>query len=324
MRLQRNRICVFTLLFVLFAVRGFASPTASPLLPLVPAGAEIVAGIEDPHNPNARRHLLFVTINNTLDLDDWLALTGVDTRREVDEVVWAAASSPQHELGEHLLLVEGRFDREHIFRAATRNGAHTQLFAGAEVLIVEPFAREQMRDTRWLAILDNQRAVFGTPWLVQEALDRYAAHESADAALADSVAQLRPDVTGWNILRMSSSTYARHLGLNQLDAPWAHLLDGADELTIGIHAGSRTRIDFAVHALNGGEASVIAQTLAQPQLLQFGAMQTLRDRLENVSVEQDRIKGSIELPSKEFEACLATFSSGHSAATSQIAQASVR
>lgn len=324
MRFLRNRIRVFALLFVIFAARGFASPAASPLLPLVPAGAEIVAGIEDPHNPNARRHLLFVTINNTLDLDDWLALTGVDTRREVDEVIWAAASSPQHELGEHLLLIAGRFDRDHIFRAATQNGARTQRYAGAEVLVVEPFAREQMRDTRWLAILDDRRAVFGTPWLVQKALDRYAAYASADAALAGSVAQLRPDVTGWNIFRMSSSTYARHLGLGQLDAPWAHLLDGADELTVGIHAGSRTRIDFVLHAVDGGKASAIAETLAQPQFLQAAAMQTLRARLENVSIQKDRIKGSIELPGKQFDACLETFSRSRSAANSQIAQANIR
>ena len=33
------------------AIDGFASPAQSELLSLVPASAQIVAGIEDPHNP---------------------------------------------------------------------------------------------------------------------------------------------------------------------------------------------------------------------------------------------------------------------------------
>lgn len=320
MRSLAYRILVFAFMLILPAARSFASPAASPLLPLVPNGAQIVAGIEDPHNPTARRHVLFVTLYNAADLDDWLALTGVDTHREVDEVVWAAASSPRHELGEHLLLVAGRFDRNHIFGAARQNGAQTLWYSGTEVLVVEPFAREQMRDRRWLAVLDDRRAVFGTPWMVQQALDRYADHESADPVLAGRMAQLHPDVTSWNVFRMSSSIYAKHLAMGQLDAPWAHLLDGADELTIGVHSGSRTRIDFALHPVNLDEASALAHTLAQPQFLQTGARQTMRARLENFSIEGDRITGSITLPVKQFEACLETFTRRLNAANPQIAQ----
>ncbi len=48
------------------ATRGFASPAESKLLSLVPAGSEIVAGIEDPHNPGSHGRLLLVTHNNNL------------------------------------------------------------------------------------------------------------------------------------------------------------------------------------------------------------------------------------------------------------------
>lgn len=320
MRFERNRIRVFTLIFAFILIFGLAARAQSRLLSLVPGDAEIVAGIEDPHNAAARRHMLFVTLSNTVDLDDWLSLTGVDAHREVDEVVWAAASSPNHELGEHLLLIAGRFDREHIFKSARQNGGQTLWYSGAEVLVVQPFAREQMHDRRWLAILDNRTAVFGTPPMVQEALERYATHESADARLAGGAAQLRSDVTCWNILRMSSSMYSKHLAMGQLDSPWAHLLDDAVELTIGIHTGSRTRIDFVLHAVDSDKAAAIGGALTEPRLLKTDALQAMHARLENVSVEQDRIRGSIELPGKQFELCLAQFSRPLNAANAQIAQ----
>jgi hypothetical protein len=75
------------------AMRGFASPAESKLLSLVPAESEIVAGIEDPQNPGSHGRLLLVTHNNKLDFTDWVALTGVDPHRKVDEVIEVSESS---------------------------------------------------------------------------------------------------------------------------------------------------------------------------------------------------------------------------------------
>src|ERR1700733_1661916 len=97
---------------IVIAIPGFTSPARSKLASLVPADAEIVAGIEDPHNPESNGRLLLVTHNNNLDFIDWVALTGVDAQREADEVIEVAASSSQGELKEHLLLVKGSFDGE--------------------------------------------------------------------------------------------------------------------------------------------------------------------------------------------------------------------
>jgi len=184
-----NRFLFAGLLIAASPIDGFASPVQSKLLPLIPREAQIVAGIEDPRNPDTRGHLLLVTVKNTFDFDDCQSLTGVDTHRGVDETIWIAASSPQGELNEHLLLVAGRFDREHIFQAAERNGVATGFYRGLEVLFVKPFAREQaqMHDIRRMAILDGQAVVFGTPWLVKKALDRYVGHEPADPHGADEL-----------------------------------------------------------------------------------------------------------------------------------------
>ena len=127
-----NRFLFAGLLIAASPIDGFASPAQSKLLPLIPREAQIVAGIEDPRNPDTRGHLLLVTVNNTFDFDDCQSLTGVDTHRGVDETIWVAGSSPQGELNEHLLLVAGRFDREHIFQAAERNGVATGFYRGLQ------------------------------------------------------------------------------------------------------------------------------------------------------------------------------------------------
>jgi hypothetical protein len=288
------------------AMRGFASPVESKLLSLVPAGSEIVAGIEDPQNPGSHGRLLLVTHNNKLDFPDWVALTGVDPHRKVDEVIEASASSSRGELKEHLLLVEGSFDKDRIFHAAGHNGADEMKYKGEDVLSVKAFPREQqeMADTRWLAILDDRTAVFGTPLLVQEALNRYQANAETDSLFAERLAQLRSDVNSWNVIVMSAEMLARHVAPDDFHVPWTHILDGADELTVGIHYGSTARVDFAAHTNKEQQPSEVAALFAQPQVVRAGLSKTPRLRLEGLTVERNRVQGSVVLPGKQFDAWL--------------------
>ena len=222
------------------AVAGWASPASSKLLALVPYGAQIVAGIEDPHNPASSGRLLLITHKCNLDFNDWVAITSVDPHREADEVIEVATSSSEGELKEHLVLVAGRSDREHIFRAAIENGASTTKYRGQGLLVVEPFVRERSEITaaRWMAILDDRITIFGSPKLVRQALDRYLSGGGPDPMLVERLGRLHPDVNAWNVLVMPGQVLARHVAPGQLHASWAHILDGADELMLGIHYGS--------------------------------------------------------------------------------------
>jgi hypothetical protein len=305
-----NRFLFVVLLVAASPIYGFASPAQSKLVRLIPREAQIVAGIEDPRNPDTRGHLLVVTVNNTFDLDDCLSMTGVDTRRGVDETIWVAASSPQGELNEHLLLVAGRFDREHIFQAAEQNGVATSFYRGLEVLVMKPFSREQeqMHDTRWMAILDGQTVVFGTPWLAKKVLDRYVGHEPADPLVVERLDRLHPQVNSWNVLVMPHEVFSKHAALGQSLAPWIDLLgkdmvDDADELTLGIRFGSTARVDFVVRTADNCRTSSGADQLAPRHVFEASSFQKARSRLENLSIEQNLIQGSIVLPGKELKAC---------------------
>jgi hypothetical protein len=310
-----NRFLFAGFFIAMSSIGGIASPIQSKLLPLIPPEAQIVAGIEDPHNPDTRGHMLLVTVNNTFDFDDCQSLTGVDIHRGIDETIWVAASSPHGELNEHLLLVAGRHDREHIFQAAERNGMATGFYRGLEVLLVKPFAREQgqMHDIRWMAILDGQAVVFGTPWLVKKALDRHLNHVPADPLVAERLGRLHPLVNSWDVLVMPHEISSNRAALGQSPAPWIDLLgrelvEAADELTLGVRFGSTARVDFVVRTADSSGTSSAGDGAGQWQIFQPTSSQRMRTRVENLSIDRNLIRGSIVLSGRELNACFKSLS----------------
>jgi hypothetical protein len=293
-----------------FAGSGSASPLNSKLLPLVPGGAEIVAGFENHPGPYVHGRLLLTTHNNRLDLDDWQALTGVDNTRIFDEIIEVAASPAEGKLSEHLLLVAGRFDRERIFRSAEQNGAHSTGLDGQRVLLIKPFARERgdMLDDRWLVILDNRIGMLGTPWLVQQALRRYADHSVPDPVLEERLTLLRPDVTSWNVI-VPAGRNAKRIKFALPDGAWAQLQQDADVLMVGARFGARIRVDFSIHAKaeRGAEfftrkAAFFTDALAFAPGPESTPPEAAPQRLQNYSLESNRVQGSVELSTRQFQA----------------------
>ena len=296
--------------FVIFAGCGLAAPMSSPLLSLVPSGAEIVAGFQNRTNSNAHGRLLLTTHNNRRDLEDWQSLTGVDSSRVFDEVVEAAASDAAGNLSEHLLLVAGRFDHERISRSLEENGASSTKFQGQRVLIIKPLARERgdMLDDRWFLILDNRIGMFGTPGIVQRALERYADHAVPDSVLEERLSLLRPDVTSWNVLSRSPKI-AYPFTFAEPHSAWAELQHDTDLLMIGARFGSKVRIDFSLHSRSerneeffSRKASFFTNTMVAGPDREPMAQAALQRQVEQFSIGANHVQGSVELSSKQFEA----------------------
>jgi hypothetical protein len=285
-------------------VRAFgSSPAEDRLLRLVPANAEIVAGIEDPHHRDQSGRLLIVTHSNNVDLEDWRTLAGVDDRQEVDKLIQVALSSPRGALSEHLLLLQGSFNGRFILDSAERNGGVPSSYQGVRVVILAPFARErqEMPDTRWLAIAGDGTVIFGTPAPVKSALERYVSQSGADGHLIQRLRDLKPDVNCWSMLTMPGAVLTSHLRAGVLDETGSTLLR---RVAVGVHYGSKERVDFAFSADSPQVATALAASLgAQPHLLQVAnAPQT---RFEGVSVEQNEVRGSVRVKDKEFDGWLA-------------------
>jgi hypothetical protein len=283
-----------------------SSPAADRLLRLVPANAAIVAGIEDPHHGDQSGRLLIVTHNNNVDLRDWPTLAGVDDQQQVDRLIEVAMSSRLGELGEHLLLLRGAFSGPRILAAAQQSGGVATEYRGIRIVALKPFAREQreMPDTRWLTIVDDSTAIFGTPTIVKSALDRYLSSSQVDSQLAQQLRQLKPDVNCWSLLAMPGAMLGSHLRAGLLDDTGTSLVRKVSNIALGVHYGAKERVDFVLGTEDAASASALATALGKrPQLLPIA--DALSTHFEGVSVEQNEVRGSLRVKEKESDSWLA-------------------
>jgi hypothetical protein len=284
-----------------------SSPAEDRLLRLVPANAAIVAGIEDPHHGDQSGRLLIVTHNNNVDLRDWLTLAGVDDQQEVNRLIEVAMPSPLGELGEHLLLLRGAFNGSRILAAAQQSGGVASEYRGIRIVALKPFAREQreMPDTRWLTIVDDGTAIFGTPTITKAALDRYLSSSQVDAQLAKQLRDLKPDVNCWSLLAMPGAMLTSHLRAGLLDDTGTSLVRKVSNIAVGVHHGAKERVDFVLGTEDAASAATLATALRKrPQLLPIA--DALGTHFEGVSVEQNEVRGSLRVKEKEFDSWLAT------------------
>jgi hypothetical protein len=288
------------------------NPAQDRLLRLVPANAAIVAGIEDPHHGDQSGRLIIVTNNDNVDLNDWIALVGVGDRQEVDRLIEVAMPSPRGDLAEHLLLAHGSFEGPRILNQAERNGGGRSEYRGVRIVELKPFPREEkeMTDTRWLTVLDDNTAIFGTPTIVKIALDRYLSSAAADGALVKELMTLRPDVNCWSILAVPGAVLARHLPAGVVDETGAMLLPSISNVAVGMHYGSKERVDFTIETNSPEAAIALAATMhgwsqmnGNSRLLPIAG--TPRTRFAGVSVEQNEVRGSVRVAGKEFDGWLA-------------------
>lgn len=283
---------------------GFAAPVDFKLLSLIPPGSQIVSGFENSRRIQKAGGSLFLTThNNILDLDDLQSIAGVDPNRNFLEVIEVAFAPPGATPREHLLLVDGNFNREAIFRSAELNGAKLIKYLAESVLAIEPFTREsdEMADRRWLAILENRTAVFGTRWMVQQALNRFENRATPDPVLMQRLALFERDVHCWNVLE--SLPKARTKVFLQSPGPWPSLLEGTELVMIGVSVESKVRLDFFVHTTNAPEGLDVNQKAAQIIRVfsdEAAAGVERVTQLRNLRVEENRVRASVVLSNDDF------------------------
>lgn len=275
----------------------------------------MISGYENHHGQHAGGHITMSTRNNRLDLQDWLALAGVDPERVYDEAIEVVAPSSRGPLAEHLLLVGGHFQHDTIFRAAVGNGAGTTIWNGESVLLVKAYPREadEMTDERWLMILDNQVSLLGTPTMVREAFERRKYGTPIDPILGKRLKRMANDVSSWNVLE---SSITRAGGLLQINPVWIRLLEKTDVLMVAVHFGSHIRIDFIALNETGAEAKVRPEDFAEV----FRASDPAGDldavwhdapRPDHVVTRPDLVAGSLTLSNEKFDRWGARVSTRH-------------
>lgn len=214
------------------------------LLSMVPGGTQVISGLR----PGQPTSFLVMTRNNTADLTDFQSLTGADASRVIGQVVLIATSGPAGLLTEHALLANGHYDSHNIFKSALANGAARSQYLGLPVLVVSPMLRNRdvAPDVRWLIVIDNRIAVFGTIPSAQETLRRYLDRTSPDARLLWNLANLRSEDQSWSIVAVPSVRALEMVrrSLAPLDASLGDSFHAGNGLVLGIHFGRQVEAEY--------------------------------------------------------------------------------
>jgi hypothetical protein len=266
------------------------------LLPLVPPGAEIVAGFIA---GQPLSHLV-ATRNNTTDLQDLESIVGVDPTRTIGTVILIAASGIRGFVTEHSLVVSGRFDTKHIFKAAKENGATEGEYLGVPVLIVPPLDRDKgvSDDVRWFAVIDSQIAVFGTIPMVREELSR-SSRSQTDPSLSQDLSRLRSNDQSWCVLSSALDT-------TEVTRRWLAMLEPArgkadfvhGRVIMGIHFGRQIEIEFEEVP---DSANTEGQAQAQPEASQTPKPGTAPLASHFVSNSDPTVHKVIRLSKKQYD-----------------------
>jgi len=293
------------LLFPIMAVgMGQSFSPDLRLITLVPPDAKMVAGIGAP-TPHGQKpsSFLLITPNNAADLNDFLALTGVDDARVIHQVILVATKQATSRPDGHSLLASGHFDQTRIFKAAVENGAVIGQYRGVRIVVLAPFQRERqsLRDVRWLAVLGENVAILGTTETVRVELDRHLDKASAVLPLMQSLAQLERDDMSWCLVRTLAQNYLILRALRSLDPEFARRVHDGDTILFGIHYGRRIRFEYVLTT-----SDTLAQTSLAPSPGTPNA--TAYPQMVASSQVNGSIRGTVYLSTARYEKWLADVS----------------
>lgn len=258
---------VLVILFSSLTIARASAVTPNPkLVALVPPTARMVAGMIAPQRGRVPTSFLLITHNNLLDLNDFIALSGADNSRVIEQIIMVA-SDGGGAFAEHSLLASGHFDQGLIYRSANRSvGATAAKYRGIPVLVVQPFARESgsFHDVRWLAMMDSNLAVFGTIASVQRELDRHLDRSVADPVLERRLAHLRRDDATWCVATLPDHNDEIQAAFEMLDARLAELLRVGDTLEFGTHYGRQVEFEYEVGLTSSHDVESVLASLQPP------------------------------------------------------------
>jgi hypothetical protein len=307
--LAGSRLAVILLFPIMAAGMGRSFSPDLRLITLVPSDARMVAGVGAPtlrgQQPST---FLLITPNNTADLNDFLALSGVDDERVIHQVILVATKQGTRNPDEHSVLASGRFNEARIFKAAVENGAAMGQYKSVRIVVLSPFQRERqnLHDIRWLAIVGENVAILGTIENVRAELDRHLNKTPADLPLMQSLAQLNGDDMSWCLVRTLVQNDLILHALGSLDPEFARRVHDGDTILFGIHYGRRIRFEYV---LTTSDTSAQA---GSPSLVPSSGTPnpTAYPLMAAVSQVNGSIRGKVYLSTTRYEKWLAEVSGG--------------
>jgi hypothetical protein len=218
----------------------------SDLVRLIPPDAPVIAGLHHMPQDQSSSALWLATRNNLDDINRLVALTDSDLDRRFDYVVVADWPSPTDNLGSHVLVAGGRFTMASILSTIAHPKKLT--YNGVTVLAVAATGTEET--ARWLAIPENNIAIFGTPAGVQVAIDRYRSGAGSDPRVLERLRNAHDRNQAWSSVVLAPRTLET-ASLHATPDNLSPCLNRMREVDLGIQPGKNVTIDLHTESRDG-------------------------------------------------------------------------
>jgi hypothetical protein len=238
---------------------ALAAPSAhaqDPLARLIPPDAAVLAGMHRAaYVPTDQ--LWLATPNNLHDLDEFVSVTVTDPARRFDEVIVADSPAGSDPLADHLLLARGRFHFDTLRHAP---GLLLSSFEEVPVLVMPATSTS---GPRWLAVLHDRLALYGSPAAVGRAIERARTSSPADPAIAARLRQASAGEVSWSSVTLDPAALREHLRLRPGQASIASCLADVRAITLGSAFTPAARVDLRVLTASPQQAAIASSCLTR-------------------------------------------------------------
>lgn len=270
------RVAALAMALLLSGIPGFGADAR--LLSMVPRNAEAVMGADIRAIMSSGLAQEFMRTANTTtdaDLNEWIALTGMDPRRDLHEVV-AASFSPKSggatkAQTQGLLFLSGSFNAERIAAAITAKGGKKLAYKGRDLWMPEQKDRESAGA---VAFLDGGILLAGDEQQVKRYLD------TPPSGLAGPLRARVDAVSGrydlWMVSAVSPSTLAQGMsGRSGQVQEAAGALQGdmfqkIESVQGGLKLGAETRLGLEMVATTPEDATALMNVMQFFQSMMAG------------------------------------------------------
>ncbi len=287
---------------LLTAFSGALSAADPQLLNLVMPDAKVLAGVnvEQAKGTQFGQYVLNQMQTQDAQLQQLVALTGFDPRRDVRELLVASDGVPGSKTG--LALAKGNFDAAKIAAAATLQGVVTEVYNGVTIL------EEPKKQEAGMAFLDAATVAAGDIASVKGAIDRLRIPQSLPAAVAVKVNQWS-NLDAWGITTVPPASLAPAAKAGAANNPMLNAGQNVQSAAGGVKFGTlvvfsgEAECDTAQNATSLGDVAKLLINLAQ---MQAGQDPNAAALIKSVSVTASGnvVKVSASLPQDVFQQML--------------------
>jgi len=286
------------------AFSGALSAADPQLLNLVMPDAKVLAGVnvEQAKGTQFGQYVLNQLQTHDTEMQQLVALTGFDPRRDVRELLVASDGVPQGKTG--LALAKGNFDVARITAAATLHGVVTEVYKGIAIL------QDPKKQEAGIAFLDGGTVAAGDIASVKGAIDRSTqTTQSLPAAVVVKVNQWSNSQDAWGIATVPPASLAPPVKAGAANNPMMNAGQNVQAAAGGVKFGAlvvftgEAECDTAQNAATLGDVVKLLMNLAQMQGVQDANAAALMKSV-TVDASGNMVKVSASLPQDVFQQML--------------------